>query len=294
MEKIITYITPTYNRAKLLARCYSGFKSQTNKNFVWLVVDDGSTDNTKEIIDNYIKESDFEIKYYYKENGGKHTALNFGIDKIDTILTMIVDSDDYLIPNATQTIIDDYGKYIKEDVVSISYLKGYEDGSCIGTEFSKVVEISNHIDKRINGNIKEDKAELFLTNVLRDNKFPVFDGEKFMSECIVWNRIAKRYKTAYINKIIYICEYQLEGLSKNWRKINLKAPKGAALVANEMTTKEFSLMIRIKSGIKYIMFSKIAGEKLISIFKSSLNKYNTICLILPGLILYKYNKIKGV
>lgn len=294
MEKIITYITPTYNRAKLIEKCYSSLKNQTNKNFVWLVVDDGSTDNTNQIIDRFIKESDFEIKYYYKENGGKHTSLNFGIEKIDTLLTMIIDSDDYLLPEATETIIQDARKYIKEDVVSISYLKGFENGDIVGKEFLDDVEISNHITKRINGNMKEDKAELFLTDILKEYKFPVFEDEKFMSECIVWNRIAKKYKTAYINKLLYICEYQPDGLSNNWKKINFSSPNGAALVAKEMTTKEFKFIIRLKSGLKYVMFSKLAGVREKEIVTNSLNRFNTICLLVPGIVLYKYVKIKGV
>ena len=105
MDNLVTILTPTYNRSKFLKKLYDSLLSQTNKNFEWLIVDDGFTDNTKTIIEHFIDENLIKIKYIKKENGGKHTALNVGIKEISTKYTFIVDSDGLLVDSPIQTII---------------------------------------------------------------------------------------------------------------------------------------------------------------------------------------------
>lgn len=107
----LTVFTPLYNRINTLKRTYESLKRQTSKDFVWLIIDDGSTDNPYEIIKEWIKiNNGFEIKYVYKENGGMHTAHNTAYENIDTELNVCVDSDDYMPDNAVQLIIDCWNK----------------------------------------------------------------------------------------------------------------------------------------------------------------------------------------
>ena len=105
--KRLAVLTPTYNRGSLLVRVYDSLKKQANKDFVWYIVDDGSKDDTKQVVEKFTEESEIEIRYFYKDNGGKHTALNFGLDKIEEELTIILDSDDVLTLDACETILKD-------------------------------------------------------------------------------------------------------------------------------------------------------------------------------------------
>ena len=136
MEKkmTVTVLTPTYNRADKLGILYNSLMSQTDKNFKWLIVDDGSEDNTSEIVSEFIKNADFEIEYIKKENGGKHTALNVGIGKITTDLTFIVDSDDYLTDDAIQSICTEHERFKDNDrICGYSFLRQSPDGKINGS-----------------------------------------------------------------------------------------------------------------------------------------------------------------
>ena len=121
---MITILTPAYNRAKTLNRLYNSLLEQTNKNFKWVIVDDGSVDETKDVVDKILQQQKLDVKYYYKANGGKHTALNYGLNEIETELTYVVDSDDYLPKDAVETITTDYEE-IKDnkELAGLAYLK---------------------------------------------------------------------------------------------------------------------------------------------------------------------------
>ena len=295
--KLITILTPTYNRANTLKSLYESLVKQTNLNFTWLVVDDGSNDDTSKLIKSFISEKKIEIKYVFKENGGKHTAINEGVKHIKTPLTMIVDSDDVIVPDAIKIILDDYSTKWEDNskIGSASYLKGNMSGEVIGNKFPDDLHVSNHINYRINGEIKEDKAEVFRTDILKQYPFPKIAGENFLSECIIWNRIAKTYDTLYINNLIYLCDYRTDGLTKNWRIVNFRNPRGASLVANEMTTAEFSLKIRIRNTILYVLYGKFAKYSFKKLYCQSLCKSLYILLYPLGLLAYfiyyfKYKK----
>lgn len=286
MKEKITILTPTYNRAKLLTRAYESLVNQKNKSFIWLIVDDGSTDDTENIVNNFIKEDKIIIQYFRKKNGGKHTALNYGIEKIKTELTMILDSDDKLTDDAIEVVLKDYKEYINDDkICGASYLKADLNRKVLGELYNTDKFISNHIEARINARNKSDKEEVFKTKILKKYPFPIFEGEKFLSETLIWNRIAKKYDTLYINKIIYLCEYQPDGMSKNWRKLNLKNPQGASLVVNEMSTKEFKFKVRIKNTLAYIVYSKYGKKNFYEIVKNSNSRLNTMILYIPASIL---------
>ncbi|MEG0643130.1 MAG: glycosyltransferase family 2 protein [Clostridia bacterium] len=230
----ITVFTPTFNRAHTLEKLYHSLLLQSYKNFCWLIIDDGSTDNTKDIVENFIKENKILIKYIKVENGGKHRAINKALDIVKTKLFFIVDSDDYLTNNALEKIIECESTVTQNSVAGIVGLKGNLKNKIQGTTFKgKYIDLLNY--DRIKNNITGDKAEVFYTDILKKYKFPEIDGEKFLTEAIVWNQMAiDGYKLRYFNEVIYICEYLNDGLTKNIEEIYKKNPRGFLLYIKQL------------------------------------------------------------
>lgn len=290
---MITILTPTYNRGYIINQAYKSLINQTNKDFEWLIIDDGSSDNTKEIVEEFIKERKIKIRYYYKENGGKHTAVNYGIKKSKGKYTLILDSDDYLTDDAVETIKKYWKKYEnKNKICALSFLRITPDGKKIGKEFSEKEIISNNISFRYNKNIYGDMAEVYKTDILLGYPFPVYGKERFLSEAIIWNKIALKYDTVYIRKGIYKCEYLDDGLSKGFLKAVYKNPIGALENANLFLINKFRLKIRIKNAILYDGYSLIAKRKITEIIRKSNNKFLSIVLLPLGILFSILLKLK--
>lgn len=227
----ITVFTPTYNRGYIIKNLYNSLKLQTFKDFEWIVIDDGSKDNTNEIF-NQIKKNtnEFKIKYIKTKNGGKHRAINKALDIAEGELFFIVDSDDYL-PLDSLEKINLWESTIrgKNRFAGIAGNKGYDNNTIVGKSFKgEYIDATSLERERLN--IKGDKAEVFYTEILRNNKFPEFREENFLTECIVWNKIASQgYKLRWFNEIIYICDYLEDGLTNEGQKIFINNPKGYAL-----------------------------------------------------------------
>lgn len=293
MEKIITVLTPTYNRGDLLVNCYNSLQNQTNKNFTWLIIDDGSTDNTKSIVENWLSNPDINIKYIHKKNGGKHTALNYAFKIIDTELTFIVDSDDILSNDAIATIENDWLKYKKDNLAGISYLRGYSFSKVIGNEFPESYIEYNPIDIQFRYKISGDKAEVWRTDLLKNYSFPEYENEKFQGENYIWWQISIDYNLIYINKIIYVTEYQEGGLTKSGRRLRIKCPYGGMDNSKKGFHRKFPLKERIKRGILFNCYRYFAGENIIFGLKNSDNHKTIVLLtVLPGYILHRIWKYK--
>lgn len=248
---LITILTPTYNRCKKLQDLMLSLKRQTNYNFEWLIVDDGSTDNTGTWVKEIEKEIDFSFRLVQKENGGKHTALNVGVANITSKLTIIVDSDDILLPNATQIIEEYYNEYKDDKGIGVfSFLKVFSDGREV-VSMDKEEEIQSYIKYRIKYNRPGDMAEVFYTKALKEFPFPEFKGEKFLSEDVVWIQIGKKYKFLFINRPIYQCEYLESGLTANDKKIKFASPLGSMLRGKMLMSKECGIKANIKGAIIY-------------------------------------------
>lgn len=208
----VSICTPTYNRAHCLEKLYNSLVNQTSKDFEWLIIDDGSKDETREKVEYFINQKKIDVKYFYKNNGGKHTAINEALKYATGEYFFIVDSDDYLKSMAVSFIIDKFNG-LSSDFAGIAFLKEFENGNLVGTTFK-----GNYLDatslERSKFKIQGDKAEVFFTELLRKYPFPVFENEKFLTEAIVWNRIAHDgYKIRWYNESIYVCQYQTDGLS---------------------------------------------------------------------------------
>ncbi|PBC74236.1 glycosyltransferase family A protein [Fibrobacter intestinalis] len=228
----ITIFTPTYNRRHLIDNLYQSLLQQSEKNFEWLVVDDGSSDDTEQYFSGLLsKPQPFPIQYIKQENGGKHRAINRGVKKANGELFFIVDSDDYLIDKAIEKInqwivmLDNSHKW-----AGVSGLKGYSEQKNVGQHPSTSFVDAKNTERR-KFHLEGDKAEIYFTDVLRKYPFPEISGEKFISEEIVWNAIAREgYYLRWFNEIIYICSYLDGGLTKDSSK-DERNPQGRLLWA---------------------------------------------------------------
>lgn len=248
MKKIVTVFTPTYNRANTLKRLFSSLTEQTSYSFEWLIVDDGSTDNTEELMSRIMAEhSQFPIRYCRKKNGGKHTAINVGVKLAEGYLFFIVDSDDYLTSDAISNILN-WEETIKnrEAYAGVAGNKGISQNELIGKSFDTEYVDATSLERN-KYSIEGDKAEVFYTDVLQKYPFPVYENEKFITEAVVWYRIAAdNLKIRWFNDIIYIAEYLPDGLTANQIELYANNPQGFAL--------------SIKQKIQYFNYSKIQIE----------------------------------
>lgn len=260
--KFLTIITPTYNRGNLLNKVYDSLLKQTNKNFIWLVIDDGSSDDTRNVIDKFINDSKINIQYIYKQNGGKHTALNVAFKNLNTELATILDSDDVLTNDAVETI-DSYNVKYKNDntLCGFCFLKGYSNNKSV-TSYPDDENKANYNDYIINSGISGDKCEVFKSSMLEKYSFDEFKDEKFLAEGYLWSQISEKHDMVFINKIIYICEYLEDGLTKSGRTLRLKNPLGGKRHAEEYLNKKYNIKVRFKNALLYIVYAKQSKTKI--------------------------------
>lgn len=285
---MITVLTPTYNRKHTLKRAYDSLVKQTDENFEWLIIDDGSKDDTKDLIDEFMSENKIAIRYYYKKNGGKHTALNFGTNKAKGELILILDSDDYLSNDAIELANKYWEKYKNnKKICGMTFLRKLKNPFYEEKLFDEC--ISNMIDFKYNNGILADMCEVMRTKVLKKYPYPVFENERFLSEVIVTGEIAKTYDTAYIPKEIYYTEYLEDGLSLNWFKLVVNNPLGARANNLLFMSKEFKSTIRLKNCIMFDVFSIIAKRPIL---KETKMKFFACLFYIPSFIVAKILVLK--
>ncbi len=265
---MITVFTPTYNRSHLLERLYKSLEKVGYDNFEWLIVDDGSNDSTKEIIEQFQLNANFKIRYFYKENGGKHTAINEGVRIAYGELFFIVDSDDQL-PEDSLIKIASYYEEIKdsEDVAGIAGKRFFLNNEMINESLHQKKFKMSTFDFRHQLRCTQDMAEVYKTSVLLKYPFPEFCGEKFMTESIVWNRISENYQLLYIDEYIYLGEYQENGLTNNYRKLVEKDPKGSLLYYKELLSLQLSIEDRKNYAKRLNSIAKMNGYSKFEVLK---------------------------
>ena len=252
---MITIFTPTYNRAGFLHRLYDTLILQTYKNFEWIIVDDGSKDNTKDVVSSFVKEGKLNIHYVQQENGGKHRAINTGVGLATGELFFILDSDDILPNNALELVVKTF-QPIKHEMffAGVSGIDGNFDGRIIGSGLPYDSIDCNSVDIRYKFHVTGDMKEVFRTSVMKEFPFPDIEGEKFCPEALVWNRIAQKYKLSYFNKVIYLVEYQPEGLTSNIVKVRMKSPITSMMCYAEMLELNIPFKDKFKAAVNYWRF----------------------------------------
>lgn len=225
---MITIFTPTYNRAYILPKLYESLCAQTSKNFEWIVVNDGSKDETLDLLEKWNRDGQLNMRYSTQINSGKHVAINNGVKMAKGDLFFIVDSDDYLTEDAIESIAREWAKVNENnDIAGICFRKiNYSTGEVIGEPFPKKAQYATTFEIHYKWRIHGDKAEIFRTKLLRQNPFPEIDGEFFMTEAYIWNKIAGCKKLYCVNKGIYMCEYLKDGLTSNFMRLLKNNPKG--------------------------------------------------------------------
>lgn len=288
---LLTVVTPTYNRCGHLKKLYESLENQMSKDFIWLIVDDGSVDDTRNVINDIKQDSSFPIEYLYKTNGGKHTALNLAIDNVNTELFFIVDSDDVLTPDAIQTICTDWEKYRSYSLCGISYLRGYDDAHAIGDLFPKNYLIDSFTDVRVRQHVWGDKAEVWVTRYLKKYRFPEYKGERFLVESWMWLQVSDLADMLFVNKVIYLTEYLQGGLTQSGRKLRIRCPQGGMKFSILLMDKKYPWKDRLKNGLLYVAYSFFAHQP-VSQTLSNRHRVLTLTCLLPGYCLYRYWKAK--
>ena len=257
---MITIFTSTYNRCHTLERLYESLCRQTSFDFEWLVVDDGSTDDTKEYIQS-LSEDRFAIRYYYQPNGGKHRAINRGVKLANGEWFFIVDSDDYLTDNAISFLYS-YLKEIEEDnrYCGVVTLRITPDYATIGIPCVYDVLDTDFLSLREKYKMTGDSADIIRTCVLKEYPFPDFENEKFCTEAVVWNRIAQKYIVKYIKKGVYVCKYLPGGLTDTYNQIMDESPCYSMIYFKELISyNQVPLLKKVSFLVRYLHYSKIVG-----------------------------------
>ena len=264
----ISILTPTYNRGKLLLPLYESLKNLTFEDFEWLIVDDGSEDDTEQYalswIAHNIENAEFPICYIKKSNGGKHTAINRGVREANGELILILDSDDTL-PSDSLATIAQYYEQCKgyKDCAGVCGLMAHHDGQLIGTGFPKDPMYESALLFRYaeKGNVTGDLLEVYKTSVMREFPFPEIENERFCPESLVWNRIANKYKLFCFNKVIYYRDYLEGGLTSKIVRIRMNSPIASTMTYAEMLDYNISLKWKIRSAINYWRFKYCIKNK---------------------------------
>lgn len=264
----ISILTPTYNRGKLLLPLYDSLKNLTFKDFEWLIVDDGSEDDTEQYalswIEHNIENAEFPIRYIKKSNGGKHTAINRGVREANGELILILDSDDTLPVDSLVTIAQYYEQCKGyKDCAGVCGLMAHHDGQLIGSGFPKDPMYESALQFRYaeKGNVTGDLLEVYKTSVMREFPFPEVENEKFCPESLVWNRIANKYKLFCFNKIVYYRDYLDGGLTSKIVRIRMNSPIASTMTYAEMLDYNISLKWKIRSAINYWRFKYCISNK---------------------------------
>ena len=298
---MITVFTATYNRVKYLNILYESLLKQKYKDFEWLIVDDGSTDETKKLIEKYIAEAKINIRYFYQENKGKYKCINKGIELANGELFFIVDSDDFISNNALEKIMLWVQQLKKEenlkDFIGVAGLKANYKHKIVGTTHEFDYLDATTLEYRYKYKIKGDKAEVFFLNELKKYKFPIIDeSEKFQTEAIIFNKMSQDGKKfRWYNDEIYYCEYLEDGLTMNSHKRRIENWNGYIYYYNQIINCDIPYIEKIREISNYYRFglNKYSLFKLNRCIKS--NILSIMCIPL-GLIYFnidKYKRLKG-
>jgi glycosyltransferase involved in cell wall biosynthesis len=285
--KKITIFTPTYNRAFCLPRLYESLVEQTNKDFIWLIIDDGSTDNTKELVDRWKEKNEIEIQYHYQPNQGMHGAHNTAYEMIRTELNVCIDSDDYMPNDAVEHILKFWEKFGGTHVSGIIGLDAYKNHEIIGTKLPEHIKQSTLFHLYNKHGVTGDKKLVYRTELTKKYPYPIFKDEKYVGLAYKYFKLDQEYEMLLMNKILCIVEYLPDGSSKNMLSQYRKNPKGFAFYRKELMKLTIaSIPFKFRQAIHYVSSSFISKNKYF--IQESPSKVLTVLAIPFGILLYLY------
>lgn len=289
MSVTISVFTPTFNRGYTLHKCYESLLRQTSKDFMWIIVDDGSTDDTSVLVSKWKNEADFEIVYVYKKNEGMHSAHNVAYQMIETELNICVDSDDYLVDTAIYEIVEFWKVNRQKRYAGIIALNQDKNLEVIGTELpdKKYLKIDDYYHRGGKG----DKKLIYRTEVIKKYpNYPIFDDEKFVPLDVLYLMIDQDYDLLIFNKPVCVVEYLADGSTRNIFKQYVNNPKGFSY-ARRIYMKYKKGWIRLfKTQLHYISSSIISRNRYF--IAESENKICTVLIIPLGIIFHFYIRMK--
>ena len=288
---ILTVFTPAYNRAHTLSRTYTSLVNQRCKDFIWMIVDDGSTDNTAELVHQWQKnDNGFEIQYIYKENGGMHTAHNVAYENIATEINVCIDSDDAMGENAIEKIIQKWEQVRRKGYAGIIGLDADFEGRIIGIGFPEGLEETTVIGYYANGG-RGDKKLVYRTDIINQYPpYPVFDNEKYLSLAYKYRLIDQKYQMAVLNEVLCNVEYQQDGSSMNMLRQYRRNPKSFAFWRKVCMQYPESKKRMFIECVHYVSSCILSRNK--SFVKESPKKALTIIAIPFGILLTVYITVK--
>lgn len=287
MTPSLTIFTPTFNRAYILHLCYESLKRQTNKDFVWLIIDDGSTDNTKDLIDGWISEMSIPIRYHFQENLGMHGAHNTAFELIDTELNVCIDSDDYMADDAVEKIISFWNKYGNDKYAGIIGLDAYHDGEVIGTRLPVDMKTSTFSELYGLHKVKGDKKLVYRSELTRKcPPYPIFPGEKYCPLTCKWILIDQEYPLLIMNDVLCHVEYLEDGSSMNIINQYKRNPRGFSFYRKVTMTHARTFKERFRASIHYVSSNLMIRNRCF--IRESPSRLTTLLAIPFGIILYFY------
>ena len=288
----LTIFTPAYNRAHTLPRTYQSLRAQSCKDFIWLIVDDGSSDNTAALVKEWQKaDNGFEIRYIYKENGGMHTAHNTAYENIDTELNVCIDSDDCLAEGAVEKILRKWEAVRNQGYAGIIGLDADLDGKLIGKGFPDRLEHTTLVGYYATGGFG-DKKLVYRTDIINQYPpYPVFEGEKYVALGYKYRLIDQKYELAVLDEVLCNVEYQADGSSGTMWKQYLKYPQGFAFWRKICMQYPESKKRMVMDCIHYCSSSQIAKNR--HYIKESPKKILTVLCTPAGWLLTSHIKKKA-
>jgi glycosyltransferase involved in cell wall biosynthesis len=286
MKKILTVFTPTYNRAYCLHQVYDSLINQTCPDFEWMVIDDGSTDDTKALVNQWIEENKIVIRYIYQENQGMHGAHNTAYKNINTELNVCIDSDDFMPVNAVETILENAKQLLPTDAGMLG-LDANREGVIIGKKFDENLQRTNHTKYyQIEGG-RGDKKFVYRTEIIKKYPlYPIFPNERFVPLDILYQLIDQDYNVMAVNETWCNVEYQPDGSSRNILKQYRRHPNGFAYARLINIKYALTFKNRFRSCI-HLVADALYAKRIHWLLKCS-HPFVLILAFPPGLILYTY------
>lgn len=263
MKHSITVFTTTYNRAYILNQLYESLLRQTSKDFCWLIIDDGSKDNTGELVGLWIAENKIPIKYIYQENKGMLSGHNTAYDNITTELNVCIDSDDFMPDDAIEKILLLWNDHRTENIAGLVGLDSYINGQIIGEKFPRNLKSAYFHDLIDKYKITGDKKYVFRTDIVNEfPRYPVFKDEKFPAQSYLYRLISEKYRIALYNEVFCIVEYLEDGNSKNKFESYKKNACSYAFYRKEMIRLSKPLKNKFRHAIHYVSSCIFAKQKM--------------------------------